>query len=167
VDRLPGRRRQIDGHRGHGRIVRYRAAVTDWQEKPFAALTPDELYAILALRARVFVVEQRCAYLDPDGADRACRHVFDLAVQAYLRVVPPGLKFPEASIGRVVVAPEVRGSGLARELVERGLAACGAVPVRIGAQAYLERWYGRFGFRRTSELYDEDGIPHVEMLRPA
>lgn len=138
-----------------------------WHDRAFAELSLVELHAIFALRARVFVVEQACAYLDVDGLDLAARHVFAEADQlaAYLRVLPAGAKFAEASIGRVVTAPEHRGTGLGRQLVQRGLDVVGAAPVRIGAQLHLERFYAEFGFRRVGEPYDEDGIPHVEMLR--
>lgn len=138
-----------------------------WLEKRFQDLTPDELYTLLALRARVFVVEQHCAYLDIDGRDFSAIHVFDADRTAYLRVLPPGVAYAEHSIGRVVVAPEARGRGIARELVNHGIAACGGAPIRIGAQAHLEAFYASLGFQRASEVYDEDGIPHVEMLRPA
>lgn len=141
-----------------------------WRYEPFDRLTPAELYAILAVRQRVFVVEQTCAYLDADGHDAASHHLWtgDGAVQAYLRVVPPGEKFAEPSLGRIVTAPEVRRAGLGRPLVREGLAraraAYGQVPVRIGAQAYLMRFYGELGFVRASDDYLEDGIPHLEML---
>ena len=143
--------------------------VDGWHERSFGELTVGELYAITALRERVFVVEQRCAYLDADGVDPVCRHLWHTAgeaVRAYLRIVPAGVKFAELSIGRVITAPEARGTGLGRELMARGIAACGPVPIRIGAQAHLERFYGELGFVRASEVYDEDGIPHIEMLRP-
>jgi ElaA protein len=141
-----------------------------WFCKAFDALTVHELYAIVALRERVFVVEQRCAYLDADGADLVSRHLWMQGggdICAYLRIVPAGVKFPEVSIGRVITAPEARGTGLGRELMRRGIAACGGVPIRLGAQAHLERFYTELGFARCSDVYDEDGIPHVEMLRPA
>lgn len=141
-----------------------------WHDKPFDALTVGELYAITALRERVFVVEQRCAYLDADGVDPACRHLWAAqgdAIVAYLRIVPAGARFAEVSIGRVITAPDVRGTGLGRTLMLRGIAACPPGPIRIGAQAHLERFYGSLGFVRASAPYDEDGIPHVEMLRPA
>lgn len=145
-----------------------------WYDRAFAELSAAELYAIVELRERVFVVEQTCVYLDADGADPACRHLWAQAgqpgqaraIRAYLRIIPAGVKFAEVSLGRIVTAPEARGTGLGRMLVARGLAAVGAVPVRIGAQAYLERFYSELGFHRTSERYLEDGIPHVEMLRP-
>ena len=141
-----------------------------WREEAFARLTPAELYAICALRQRVFVVEQSCVYVDADGYDPPSRHLWaerEGVLHAYLRIVPKGVKFAEVSLGRVVTAPEARGAGLGRELVRRGLASVGAVPVRIGAQAHLEKFYGELGFARASDVYDEDGIPHIEMVRPA
>jgi ElaA protein len=140
-----------------------------WHDRAFVELTPRELYAITALRERVFVVEQNCAYLDADGVDPQCRHLWadDEArtIHAYCRLVPAGVKFAEVSIGRVITAPEARGTGLGKELMQRALAAVGAVTVRIGAQAHLEKFYGDLGFAKASEPYDEDGIPHIEMLR--
>ncbi len=139
-----------------------------WHDKPFDALTARELYAILALRAAVFVVEQNCVYLDLDGKDPACRHLWaarDGEVLAALRIVPPGVSYPEISLGRVVTAPAARGGGLGRELMRRGIAACGDQPIRIGAQCYLERFYRELGFARAGDDYVEDGIPHLEMLR--
>ena len=128
-----------------------------------------QLYKILAMRQRVFVVEQNCAYLDADGVDHVSRHLWaeaaDGAVRAYVRIVPAGIKFAELSIGRVITAPEARGTGLGKELMQRALAASGNVAIRIGAQAHLEKFYGELGFVRASDVYDEDGIPHIEMLR--
>jgi ElaA protein len=139
-----------------------------WHVRSFEQLSVRELYAIVALRQRVFVVEQACAYLDADDADQPSRHLWaetDGAIHAYCRLVPAGIKFAEASIGRVITAPQARGTGLGKELVRRALAGLGNVPIRIGAQAHLERFYGELGFVRASEPYDEDGIPHIEMLR--
>ena len=146
-----------------------------WIEKAWTELDRDELYAILALRQRVFIVEQDCPYLDADGADAACRHLWaagsDGAVLAYLRIVPAGVKFAEPSLGRVITAPQARGTGLGKALIAEGLVrierAFGTRPVRIGAQKYLERFYNGFGFVRCSDEYLEDGIPHIKMLRPA
>ena len=144
----------------------------DWHDRAFGELTAAEIYAIIGLRERVFVVEQACAYLDADGVDPMCRHLWaadGVPIIAYLRIVPAGTRYPEVSIGRVVTAPEARGTGLGRELMRRGIAAVrahhGDVAIRLGAQAHLERFYTELGFRRISDLYDEDGIPHVYMLR--
>jgi ElaA protein len=149
-------------------LVTYYAVDLAWHLRAFDELATAELYALVALRERVFVVEQRCAYLDADGLDPLARHLWasrgeDLV--AYLRILPAGAKFAEVSLGRVVTAPAVRGTGVGRELMRRGIAAAGAVPIRIGAQAHLERFYGELGFVRASDVYDEDGIPHIEMLR--
>lgn len=142
-----------------------------WHSEPFSALTGRQVYAMTALRERVFVVEQNCVYLDADGLDLESQHLWaenDAGeILAYLRIVPAGAKFDEISIGRVITAPEARGTGLGRELMRRGLDAVGPVTVRIGAQAHLERFYGELGFVRASDEYDEDGIPHIEMLRSA
>jgi ElaA protein len=139
-----------------------------WHDRAFAELTVHELYAITALREAVFVVEQNCPYLDADGHDQRSRHLWAAdgdTIHAYCRIVPAGDKFAEISIGRVITAPIARGTGLGKELMRRALAACGPIAVRIGAQAHLERFYGELGFVRASEPYDEDGIPHIEMLR--
>ncbi|HTR49573.1 MAG TPA: GNAT family N-acetyltransferase [Kofleriaceae bacterium] len=140
-----------------------------WYEARFDELAAGTLYDLLALRSRVFVVEQRCAYDDLDGLDRVARHVWASdgdRVAAYLRILPAGVKYAELGIGRVVVAPAYRGTGLGRELMRRGIAAAGGAPIRLGAQAHLERFYAELGFQRASDVYDEDGIPHVEMVRP-
>jgi ElaA protein len=141
-----------------------------WHDREFAELTVRELYGITALRERVFVVEQNCVYLDADGVDPQCRHLWaedeaTRAIHAYCRLVPAGVKYAEASIGRVITAPEARGSGLGKELMQRAIAALGVIPVRLGAQAHLEKFYGDLGFVTASAPYDEDGIPHIEMLR--
>jgi ElaA protein len=139
-----------------------------WQDARFEHLATTTLYAILALRSRVFVAEQTCAYVDVDGRDLAAHHLWAEdggEVVAYLRLLPPGTRYAELAIGRVVVDARHRAGGLGRELVRRGLRIAGAAPVRIGAQVYLERFYRELGFQRVSDAYDEDGIPHVEMLR--
>lgn len=138
-----------------------------WHDRAFAELTTSELYAITQLRERVFIVEQNCVYLDADGADLLSRHLWaDEAgqIRAYLRIVPAGLKYAELSIGRVIIAPEARGTGLGKELMIRGIEAA-AAPIRISAQAHLQRFYGDLGFTAEGEPYDEDGIPHIEMTR--
>lgn len=143
-----------------------------WHWARFDDLSLQDLYDALQLRAAVFILEQG-PYLDPDGLDTAAWHLLgrDAAgtLQAYLRVVDPGLKFPEPSIGRVVTSAAVRGTGVGRRLMEQGIARCAAAwpgqGIRISAQAHLERFYGSLGFERVGEDYLEDAIPHVEMVR--
>ncbi|RAJ75149.1 ElaA protein [Chitinophaga dinghuensis] len=144
-----------------------------WEIKKFSDLTITELYALLHLRSEVFVVEQNCPYLDMDFADQKALHLmgYDANNQlaAYTRLFDKGIKFAEASIGRVVTAPFARGKGAGRELMEESLRQLyqqfGEQPVRIGAQQYLEQFYGSLGFKTVSDTYMEDGIPHVEMLK--
>jgi ElaA protein len=140
-----------------------------WIDRAFGELSAIDLYTIVALRERVFIVEQKCTYLDADGYDPQSRHVWaeapDHTIHAYLRILPAGLKYPEASIGRVIVAQAARGTGLGKTLMQHGIALAGAVPIKIGAQAYLEKFYTELGFVRTSDVYDDDGIPHIDMLR--
>lgn len=145
----------------------------NWTWSRFAGLGVDNLYDALALRCRVFVLEQG-PYLDPDGLDRQSGHLLGRdamgVLHAYLRVVDPGVKYAEPSIGRVITSPEMRGTGLGRLLVAEGVARCLAAwpgqGIRISAQSHLERFYGGFGFQRTGPDYLEDNIPHCEMLRP-
>lgn len=149
------------------------AVALDWRWYGFDEFGPRELYAVLAAREAVFVVEQACAYQELDGYDALARHLVGwhgAEVGAYLRVFAPGIKYPEAALGRVLTLGAARGSGAGRELMVRGLAELDrAYPgrgVRISAQAHLERFYRSLGFARVSaEPYLEDGIPHVEMLR--
>ena len=146
-----------------------------WSWTHFDELGVRELYELLALRCRVFVLEQG-PYLDPDGVDLRSWHLQgrdDAGVlQAYLRGVEPGIKYAEPSIGRVITAPEVRGQGLGRRLMDEGLARCAqAWPgqgLRISAQARLRDFYVGLGFEPVSGEYIEDTIPHLEMLwRPS
>ena len=142
-----------------------------WQWSRFDGLGLQGLYDALALRCRVFILEQG-PYQDPDGIDQDCWHLLgrdaDGALQAYLRLVDPGIKYPEPSLGRVITAPEVRGTGAGRALVREGMQGClrywPGRAVRISAQARLQRFYREFGFETVSGEYLEDDIPHVEML---
>jgi ElaA protein len=149
-----------------------------WQWSSFADLTVAQLYAMLALRQEVFVLEQTCLYPDIDGLDPAAQHLLGWResngkpeLVAHLRCLAPGAKYTEMSIGRVVSSPAARGSGLGRELVARGIALAQQLhpghAIRIGAQAHLERFYAGFGFVTVSEPYDEDGIMHIDMLLAA
>lgn len=136
-------------------------------------LSARELYALLRLRAEVFVVEQRCAYLDPDGLDLEAWHLLGRdasgALQACARLLDDGEAAGPCRIGRVVTAPAARGAGLGRQLMQQALAHCQrlwpARPVLLGAQAHLQRFYAGLGFVPISDVYDEDGIPHIDMQR--
>jgi ElaA protein len=147
-----------------------------WRCLPFGALLPHTLYALLRLRAEVFVVEQACAFQDLDDADRACLHLLGEAhtvtgpcLLGYARLVPAGLKYAEASIGRVVTAASTRGSGLGHALMHESVHQLqqlwGPQPIRIGAQAHLQSFYREHGFVPDGALYVEDGIDHIEMIR--
>lgn len=141
--------------------------------KPFDALTTKELYAVLRLRSEIFVVEQNCIFLDADDKDQYCQHLMLYAgkeLMAYARIVPAGLSYAEPSIGRIVSSAAARGKGFGKELVKLAIdnciRLCGNKPIRIGAQLYLKAFYESFGFITDGEIYDEDGIDHIEMLRP-
>jgi ElaA protein len=143
-----------------------------WSWLRFESLGVHGVYDALALRSRVFVLEQG-PYLDADGKDASCWHLLGRdghgVLHAYLRVVDPGLKYAEPSMGRVVVSPERRGQGLGRVLVGEGVrradAAWPGLGNRISAQAHLESFYAGFGFARVGEPYGEDDIPHIQMFR--
>lgn len=146
-----------------------------WHCLRFSELSLQQLYAILQARSRVFVLEQNCPYLDADGLDETCFHLFATLklngkeeIAAYCRLLPAGVGFTEVSIGRVISLPIARGTGLGKELLKRALELCQVhfpdQAIRIGAQHYLEKFYQSFGFVTDSEIYMEDGIPHVEML---
>ena len=143
-----------------------------WQHRAYGALTVSQLYAVLQLRSEVFVVEQNCIYQDMDGADAQAVHVMGWAessLVAYARCFPAGVKFAEASIGRVITRASLRGTGAGPVLMQHAIDCVhqqwGAQPIRIGAQAHLAKFYGKLGFIEASAMYVEDGIPHIEMLR--
>lgn len=136
-----------------------------------AMLSIEQLYAVLQLRSEVFVVEQQCVYQDLDGLDECAVHVLGQtsgSLIAYARILPPGTRFAEASIGRVICRADLRGSGLGRRLMDRAVQQCHqlhpASDIRISAQEYLRKFYQSLGFRPDSQVYLEDGIPHLEML---
>lgn len=146
----------------------------EWTLKPFAELTPFEVYNILQLRNEVFVVEQNCVFQDADDKDQGCWHLMakqDNVLKAYTRIVPPGHIYNIASIGRVVTSPSVRGTGTGRVLMERSVEAVytlfGSGPIKIGAQLYLKEFYSSLGFEQVSEVYLEDDIEHIHMIREA
>jgi ElaA protein len=148
----------------------------EWQRSSFAELTPADLYELLAQRQQVFILEQTCLYPDMDGLDLEAHHLLGWRIEngkrelaAYLRILGPGAKYTEMSIGRVLTTPAARGTGAGRELLARGIEYADHLHpghrIKIGAQAYLEQFYQSFGFRTISEPYDEDGIMHIDMLR--
>ncbi len=144
----------------------------NWIVKDFDALTNIELYQLLRLRSEIFVVEQGCNYLDPDNKDFKCKHLLgykDGDLLAYSRIVPPGVSYEFPAIGRIVVSAKGRGIGLGIELLHFSIARVeaeyGIVNIRIGAQLYLKKFYESFGFEKTSDIYLEDKIEHIEMTR--
>jgi ElaA protein len=142
----------------------------DWTWRRFDDLSVHDVYALLALRAEVFVVEQACPFLDTDFCDQSAWHLLgrvDGELAAYLRALDPGVRYDEPSIGRVVTASRWRGRGLGRTLMIEGIDRAGAlwpgVDVVIGAQHRLEAFYRSLGFAREGAIYDEDGIDHIRM----
>ena len=143
-----------------------------WQLKKFDALTPYELYEILQLRNEVFVVEQNCVFQDADNNDQPSYHFcgwLNDQLVAYTRLVPAGVVYDIPSIGRVVTAPSVRRTGIGKTLLQLSIEHIyrlfGPTPIRIGAQLYLKSFYESFGFQQVSDIYLEDGIEHIYMLK--
>ena len=145
--------------------------------KPFSELNNIELYKIMQLRIEVFVKEQDCAFQDLDNLDLISNHYWleeNDEIISYLRVVPPASasserhQFKEPSIGRIVTKINHRKSGLADFLINKAIIdikSSYGLPIRIGAQCYLESYYQKFGFTRASDDYLEDDILHLEMLK--
>lgn len=147
-----------------------------WQWSRFSELTAADLYSVVRLREAVFIVEQNCPYPDSDGRDPNAWHLLGWSERsagrvlvAYARIFGPGVRYDEASIGRVVTAPEVRGTGKGRALMAEALRRIDSLmpgqPIRIAAQRRLEDFYLGLGFKTVSDPYEEDGIIHVDMLR--
>ena len=146
-----------------------------WDIQNFRELDVAQLYAVLKLRVDVFVVEQACAYAELDEYDRhiETRHLtghdeFSELI-AYARLLPPGLRYPEVNLGRFVVRKESRGKGIGHTLLDKALKEIeinwpgGAI--KVSAQDYLQKFYEQYGFARVSDVYLEDGIPHIEMVK--
>ncbi len=143
-----------------------------WLLKKFQELTPYQLYAALQLRNQVFVVEQNCVFQDADDKDQNAFHLLGFEnnnLVAYTRILPAGVVYQQASIGRVVTSPKVRGSGAGRLLMAQSIdylyGLFGSIPIKIGAQLYLKKFYESFDFKQVSEVYLEDGIEHILMER--
>jgi ElaA protein len=145
----------------------------NWCLKKFDDLSSLQLYNIMQLRNEVFVVEQHCIYQDADNKDKSSHHLMGMtesALIAYARLIPPGLAYPESSIGRVVTASSLRRTGLGQELMQHAIQSIyqlyGRGTIRIGAQLYLTNFYDSIGFKTTGDTYLEDGIKHIEMFLP-
>lgn len=143
-----------------------------WLLKKFEELTPHQVYEILQLRNEVFVVEQNCVFQDADDKDFDSYHLMGFIndkLIAYTRLVPPGVCYEQASIGRVVTSPSVRRSGAGKELMQQSIDSVfklfGVQPIKIGAQLYLKKFYESFGFKQVGEVYLEDGIEHIYMIK--
>jgi ElaA protein len=148
----------------------------DWQWLAFDEIPRNDWYEVLQQRQKVFILEQTCLYPDIDGYDQQSQHLMawkqvdgQRQLVAYLRCLPPGLKYEQMSLGRILTTQGARGSGIGRELVAQGIRHAEALHpghgFRIGAQQRLEQFYQGFGFKTITEPYDEDGIMHIDMVR--
>lgn len=140
--------------------------------KTFEELSLQELYKILQLRSEVFVVEQDCVYQDIDGKDEKGLHILgfeEKELVAYTRIFPPGVYFPQAAIGRVVVREPNRKNSFGHEILKASVEAIdqkfNTREIKLSAQVYLTKFYESHGFRQTGEGYLEDGIPHIAMVK--
>ena len=143
-----------------------------WEIKKFKELSVDELYRILELRNDVFVVEQECIYQDCDRKDLEAYHLFCIEndkIIATLRILEKGISYDEISIGRVVVDKLYRRKKLGRKAMEMAIDfinnTYGNSPIRISAQVYIKEFYESLGFKAVSDIYLEDDIPHIEMIK--
>ena len=143
-----------------------------WKIKSFDDLTVHELYDLLRLRSEIFVVEQNCVYLDLDGKDKVALHLFgefEGKIVAHARLFKAGITFEKSSIGRVTVDANYRDRKWGHDLMREAIAGIkyhfGENQITIGAQLYLKKFYENHGFIQTSEMYLEDDIPHIEMIK--
>lgn len=145
-----------------------------WQDLHHAKLSVQELYAILQLRCAVFVVEQQCPYQDVDGDDLVGenRHILGWhndELVAYARILKSDDELQPVVIGRVIVSEALRGEKIGQQLMSKALESCTRrwpeKPIYLGAQAHLQNFYGQFGFIPVTDIYEEDGIPHIGMAR--
>ena len=142
----------------------------EWKNYHFEELPNSILYEILKLRQEVFIVEQSCAYLDCDGLDHLAIHLCGFQkdtgeIYAYARIFPSKILQEETVIGRVIINASQRGNGLAYQLMQKAEQICPSSQYYLGAQAYLEKFYTKAGYRRSGNNYDEDGIPHLPMKK--
>ena len=144
----------------------------NWKIKSFNELSLNELYSLLKLRSIVFVVEQNCVYQDIDGKDEKALHLigeYNNEIVAYARLFKSGDYFENASIGRVVIHPEARDKKFGHEMMQQAIAGIETyfkeTKITISAQLYLQKFYESHGFLKTSDVYLEDNIEHIEMKR--
>ncbi|WP_144521131.1 GNAT family N-acetyltransferase [Bacillus pumilus] len=143
----------------------------NWTCETFEELTKEDLYLILMERVNVFVVEQTCPYPEIDHRDQEALHLMakeDGTIVAYCRIFQSGIMYEEASIGRVLVTQAGRKKGYGKMLLSKALeklSELGETSVKIQAQAYLKSFYESFGFKAVSDCYEEDGIPHLDMVK--
>ncbi|MCR1970797.1 ElaA protein [Clostridium cochlearium] len=143
----------------------------NWNVKKFEELKCEEIYKILQIRNKIFIVEQKCVYQDCDGKDKKSYHLYledKGEIISYLRILPRKVSYNEVSIGRVLVNKNYRGTGIARKMmieainfIEKNL---GEKEIKIQAQCYLIHFYKSLGFKEISNEYLEDNIPHIDML---
>lgn len=139
-----------------------------FQFMSFDQLSSQQLHDILQLREQVFQLEQKCLYPDVDGTDPIAMHVLYYAeqqLQAYLRIFE---KNNTLHLGRIVIAKAARNQGLGKQLIQAGINYCSEhhpnKTIEISAQSHLQPYYEKLGFVRTSEPYDDHGIPHIDMV---
>ena len=140
--------------------------------KSFDELSKQELYEILSFRQSIFVVEQKSWYQDADGLDEISDHLLlkkDGHLVGYLRLTPPGIKYKTPSLGRIAVIDSLRGLSVGSRLVDEGLKRSlenyMTDKSTISAQEYLIKFYEGHGFKVSGDVYDEDGIPHIQMIK--
>lgn len=143
-----------------------------WTVKPFETLSTNDLYRIVQARVEIFVIEQNTPYQDLDNTDQKALHLWaeqDGNILAYCRLFNRGIKYNEASIGRVLTTEYARGTGLGKQLISRAIQVIEkeyqTSEIRISAQDYLIKFYSDFGFQDTGKKYLEDNLPHTEMIR--
>lgn len=142
-----------------------------WTCQTFEQLSKEDLYLILMERVNVFVVEQTCPYPEIDHRDQEALHLIakeNGVIVAYCRIFQNGIMYKEASIGRILVTQAGRKKGYGKLLLIKALeklSELGETTVKIQAQAYLKSFYESFGFKAVSDVYDEDGIPHLDMVK--
>ena len=144
-----------------------------WETCPFKSLSVEKLYEIIQLRQEIFVVEQDCPYIDADGIDLKCIHISGYhknKLIAYSRIMPPGINYKEASIGRIITKKEHRGHGVGYQLVSISIEEIyknyGNQPIRLSGQTYARAFYEKLGFISEGKEYLEDGIPHISLVKP-